>query len=463
MTTTTTNVKVGDKFNLAGAIRYLDLSKFDPNNFKAGDNTFLPIDLRTTPFGGFSAGMQAGQWSQISGIAGSAHWSNLFGNGDIEVYPNGDLLRSGQVRNTFQFINGEVIITPVMLNAQEAALVAQGNTVGNGYKPTILSSAFNTAPYAIKPPYFFGAVSVYPTDMQYGSGDWPAVWQVSIQDGAPAGSNLPWPPETDTQDGYNGTFPNVTLNMGAFQTSGTGTGVDTGGFVLPNIMPGDTVLVLTVNYGDVIAYFVGINGAPATCVGTTVGTNTQQINGNDVFWYGIVNYAVQGRPGAWPGPAPANKTTWLPFTIKDLFMGSLPAVYPGPGDGLTIPLVNGTTSPTGTTGVSGPTGTTSPTGPTGITSTTGATGITSPGQTNKVTIQSVQAQLTIMQAELSIAIAALTAAQAEYASALVTAATNITNAMPQFTAATSQFNTVNTDFTTIQTQLASTSAALATL
>jgi hypothetical protein len=213
------------------------------------------------------------------------------------------------------------------MNAEELALVASSNPPSNS--PTILSFAASTFPYGLSAPCFAAITVTFPTDMAFGSGDWPAFWATA--------ADLQWGPEWDIQDGYNGNLGNVTPNMGQINPAGVGSGVDTGGFTVPVMPAGVPITFLSILYDDVCAYFVGINGAPAVCVGTTAGASQMQRNGVDVLWNFQFNYAVQARANAWPGTAPVGKTTWLPTTVHSVSIGTMPATYPGPGDGLTIP------------------------------------------------------------------------------------------------------------------------------
>lgn len=321
-----TNIKLGDKYNLTGATAYVDLSSLDPNNLKPGDNSNAPIDLRSgAKIAQWMGGFASGQWSQTPGIAGSCNFSNLYGNGDAQVYPNGDCLRSGMVGATSQRTTQGLVITPRPFTAAEAALVAKTNFV-SGYTPTILSSAFNTFPYGIRAPLYAVAKVIFPDDMGFGSGDWPAVWLLS--------ASLNWPPEIDVQDGYNGGLPNTLLNHGIVRPDQTGDG----GSTAPAIKAGVPVEIMVILYNDHAFFF-----QDGICTNITDGANVLTDGGQQPLWYLILNYAIQGRTNAWPGTMPAGKTVWRPMTVQSVSFGAMPIAYPGPGDGKTIPALGGGT------------------------------------------------------------------------------------------------------------------------
>lgn len=334
---------IGDKSNLTGGATLMDLSSFDAANLKPGDNSGTPIDLRsgvkaTQWMGGFLNG----QWAETSGIPGG-HFSNLFNNGDGQIYPNGTLLASGKVRSTVvKGADGSLTITPVKANAQELALIAASKPPidPNVVQPTVISFAASTFPYSIAAPLFAESTVVIPQGMDNLSRIWPA-WWATANDGT-------WGPEFDVWDGYNGAAGNVTPNMGGFTSPSnnppnTGMGVDRGGFVLPTMKPGDTVQFLGIMYPDVTGYYVGINGAPAICVGTTLGSSSQMRGNVPVQWEFMFNYAIKANNG-WPYNGSGTFSPdgpWAPLVIKTARVGSMPATYPGPGDGLTIPALSG--------------------------------------------------------------------------------------------------------------------------
>ena len=246
---TSTNIKAGDLWNFSGASRLVDMTSLDPANLKSGDNSDAGIDLRSgRKITQWMGGLASGQWANISSIPGYAAFSNLFNNGDAQVYANGDLLRSGKVRNTAVLANGKVTITPVPLTAAEAALATAGP------KASHLSSAFNTFPFGLKPPFAFGAKCTMPDDMAFGSGDWPAIWALPVSKG--------WPPEIDAMDGYN-SDPNqgpLSFNGGIVPSNGwwpnkpDGSVVSKGGSQAP-VTPGSHTWMAVV-YPDVCALFL---------------------------------------------------------------------------------------------------------------------------------------------------------------------------------------------------------------
>ena len=316
-----TNITKGDLCNWSGATRVVDMRYLDPANLKPGDNSDSGVDLRGSQLTRWMGGLASGQWAAIPGIPGYAAFSNLFNNGDAQVYANGDLLRSGKVRNVATKANGVVTISPVPLTIAEALLI------GNGPKASHLSAAFNTFPFGLRPPFAFGARVTMPADMAFGSGDWPAIWALPV--------SLRWPPEIDAMDGYNSDPSQGPLSFNGGIVPSNGDIPNRGGSQAP-VTPGPHTWVAVV-YPDVCALF--LDGKCTQVIQTGVHLDQQDQPGTPELWYMIINYAIQGRANSWPGAMPPGKGSFAPMIIDDVFMLAMPPVYPGPGNGGPMPLM----------------------------------------------------------------------------------------------------------------------------
>jgi hypothetical protein len=324
-----TIINVGNRLNLRGATPYADISQVRPLTFKKGDNSDTPIDLRAHgEIDQLMGGFASGQFARDPVFGGN--WSGLPGNGYSSAFANGDLLRSGQVRNTITANpDGTVTMLPLQMNADELASISRSLPPSNS--PTVVGSAFNTFPFYLEPPFALGFTALFPEDMSDVSGEWPAAWAVDARL-SPASGDA-WPPELDTQDGYNGGPGQVAFNAGFI----VGTAAATIGsnnesqFVYT---PGVAVTLIAVVMKDVVAFFAGNEGSPLTC---TAAAPCPPLLAQ-MWAHGIWNYATK-RVAGWPNAIENDRTTWDPMVLKQIHFLAMPDVYQGEGDGVFIPTL----------------------------------------------------------------------------------------------------------------------------